>query len=254
MIRPRLVLPLLACALLATGCTEPDRQSLASDGGAPAAARPATDPSPASTATPAASTAATPTTEDPMPERSETDAAAAADAKTTETATFGSGCFWCTEAVLEQLDGVLDVTSGYMGGHVDEPTYEQVCAGTTGHAEVVQVTFDPSRISYSELLDWFFRSHDPTTLNRQGADIGTQYRSAIFTHSPEQHERALAKIRDVQPSFADPIVTELTQAGTFWPAEAYHQDYYRQNPGQGYCRVVIRPKLDKLGLDPDPGR
>ena len=166
-------------------------------------------------------------------------------------ATFGAGCFWCVEAVLEQLDGVLDVSSGYMGGTVENPTYKQVCTGRTGHAEVVQVRFDPQTISYAELLEWFFRLHDPTTLNRQGADVGTQYRSAIFTHSDEQARQAETAKRtlDGQGTFSDPIVTEITPASTFYSAEAYHQDYYRQNKEQGYCQVVIAPKLGKLGLE-----
>ncbi len=168
---------------------------------------------------------------------------------TTAIATFGNGCFWCTEAVLERLDGVLDVVSGYTGGSVDHPTYEQVCSGQTGHAEVVQVTFDPGRISYATLCDWFFRSHDPTTLNRQGADVGTQYRSAIFFHDEAQRAEALAAIERAQPKWGDPIVTEVTPAATFWPAEPYHQDYFRNNPTKGYCRAMIAPKLQKLGLD-----
>ncbi|MCI0588088.1 MAG: peptide-methionine (S)-S-oxide reductase MsrA [Planctomycetes bacterium] len=168
----------------------------------------------------------------------------------TEIATFGAGCFWCVEAVLEQLDGVLDVKSGYMGGKVANPSYKQVCSGTTGHAEVVQVTFDPKRISYATLLDWFWRLHDPTTLNRQGNDMGTQYRSAVFTHSEEQRKAAEASLEAVEKSgaFEDPIVTEIVAAGPFYSAEAYHQDYYRGNREQGYCRAVIAPKLDKLGL------
>jgi len=172
-----------------------------------------------------------------------------AAAPRTELATFGAGCFWCVEAVLEQLDGVLDVTSGYMGGHVPNPSYKSVCTGETGHAEVVQVTFDPARISYDELLDWFWRLHDPTTLNRQGADVGTQYRSVIFVHSAEQRRLAEASKLAAASSFDDPIVTEITDAGTFWSGEGYHQDYYRQNRTQGYCRMVIAPKLKKLELE-----
>lgn len=164
-------------------------------------------------------------------------------------ATFANGCFWCTEAVLEQLPGVLDVVSGYMGGDVAEPTYEQVCTGATGHAECVQVAFDPAKVSYESLLEWFFRSHDPTSLNRQGADEGTQYRSAIFYHSDAQKAAALAAIAKFQPRFSGPIVTEVSAASRFWPAEAYHQDYFRTHPNQGYCRMVIAPKLKKLGLD-----
>jgi peptide-methionine (S)-S-oxide reductase len=164
-------------------------------------------------------------------------------------ATFGAGCFWCIEAVLERLDGVLAVESGYMGGKVDHPSYELVCTGATGHAEVVQVTFDPARLPYAALLDWFFRAHDPTTLNRQGPDVGTQYRSAIFYHTEQQRAAALAAKERAQALYADPIVTEITAATMFWPAEDYHQDYFRNNPTQAYCRAMIPPKLKKLGLD-----
>jgi peptide-methionine (S)-S-oxide reductase len=169
----------------------------------------------------------------------------------TELATFGAGCFWCVEAVLEQIDGVLDVASGYMGGHVANPTYEQVCSGTTGHAEVVQVRFDPKRIRYEQLLELFWKLHDPTTLNRQGNDVGTQYRSVIFYHSEAQKSAAEASRRaeEVSGTFAGPIVTEIAPAGPFYPAEDYHQDYYRANRSQPYCRFVIRPKLEKLGLE-----
>jgi len=168
----------------------------------------------------------------------------------TDIATFGAGCFWCVEAVFERLDGVLDAVSGYMGGHVENPTYEQVCTGQTGHAEVVQVRFDPRRIPYEDLLGWFWRLHDPTTLDRQGADVGTQYRSAIFYHSEAQREAAEASKRktDASDLHPDPIVTEIVPATTFYPAEEYHQDFYRLNPAQPYCRVVIPPKLEKLGL------
>jgi peptide-methionine (S)-S-oxide reductase len=168
-----------------------------------------------------------------------------------EVATFGAGCFWCVEAVLERLSGVIDVTSGYTGGTVTNPTYKQVCSGDTGHAEVVQVTFDPSVITYDELLDWFWRLHDPTTLNRQGADEGTQYRSAIFYHSEAQRERAekSKQARDKSGQYLSPIVTEITAAPTFYPAEEGHQDYFRLNSRAGYCRMVIAPKLEKLGID-----
>ncbi|HEX5050162.1 MAG TPA: peptide-methionine (S)-S-oxide reductase MsrA [Planctomycetota bacterium] len=169
-----------------------------------------------------------------------------------ELATFGGGCFWCMEAVLENLDGVIDVTSGYAGGTVADPSYEQVCSGTTGHAEVVQVTFDPTRIAYSTLLEWFFKAHDPTTLNRQGPDEGTQYRSVILFASDAQKAAALAAIEKAQPRFAGPIVTEVRRLDKFWPAEAYHQDYFRNNPNKGYCRAMITPKLHKLGLDAAP--
>ncbi len=166
-----------------------------------------------------------------------------------EIATLGAGCFWCVEAVLEQLDGVLGVTSGYMGGESENPTYKDVCTGTTGHAEVVQVEFDPATISYDAILAWFWRLHDPTTLNRQGADVGTQYRSVIFYHSEAQREAALRSKEAAQPDFSDPIVTEISEAGPYYTGEAYHQDYYRNNKTQGYCRAVIAPKLDKLGLE-----
>jgi len=166
----------------------------------------------------------------------------------TEVATLGGGCFWCLEAVYVQLKGVASVVSGYAGGHVDNPTYNQVCAGTTGHAEVVQVTFDPDVITYRDLLDVFFTIHDPTTLNRQGADAGTQYRSAIYTHSPEQQAAAEQAIADITASglWADPIVTEVAPLDTFYPGEDYHQQYYERNPYQGYCRVVIAPKVAKF--------
>ena len=167
-----------------------------------------------------------------------------------ETATFGAGCFWCIEAVLEQLDGVADVKSGYMGGSVVNPTYEQVCTGTTGHAEVVQVKFDPLRISYEDLLDYFWKLHDPTTLNRQGNDVGPQYRSAIFYHSEEQRLAAekSKKALDDSGVFEHPTVTEISQTGTLYEAEASLQDYYRLNKRAFYCRFIIAPKLDKLGL------
>jgi peptide-methionine (S)-S-oxide reductase len=164
-----------------------------------------------------------------------------------DTATLGGGCFWCLEAVFLELKGVERVVSGYAGGHVARPSYELVCTGTSGHAEVVQVTFDPAVISYGDLLDVFFTIHDPTTLDRQGADIGSQYRSAIFYHSPEQRAEAERKIAELGASgvWSDPIVTQVVPLDAFYPAEAYHQDYYKQNPGQGYCQVVIAPKVAK---------
>jgi peptide-methionine (S)-S-oxide reductase len=170
-------------------------------------------------------------------------------APTTETATLGAGCFWCIEAVLQRVDGVLDVRSGYMGGDVDNPTYDQICTGGTGHAEVVQVTFDPRQIDYGALLAWFFKAHDPTTLNRQGNDIGTQYRSAIFVHSDAQRQAAERAMVAASTLYPAPIVNEITDAGRFWPAEDYHQDFFARNPTQGYCRAIIPPKLKKLGLD-----
>ncbi len=166
-----------------------------------------------------------------------------------EVATFGAGCFWCVEAVLEQLDGVTGVSSGYMGGDVEDPSYRDVCAGTTGHAEVVQVTFDPSKLTYEALLGWFWQLHDPTTLNRQGADAGTQYRSAIFVHSEAQRRVAEASKAAAQAEFRDPIVTEITAASIYYEAEDHHQDYYRLNKQAGYCRAVIAPKLRKLDLE-----
>lgn len=168
-----------------------------------------------------------------------------------EVVTLGAGCFWCIEAVLEQIDGVLDVSSGYMGGEVDSPTYDQVCSGTTGHAEVVQVRFDANVLSFDQLLDWFWKLHDPTQVDRQGNDEGPQYRSAIFYHSEEQRSAAEAsKAREAASGrHRQPIATEITAASTFWPAEDYHQDYYRGNRRQSYCRFVIAPKLDKLGLE-----
>ncbi|HEU4559502.1 MAG TPA: peptide-methionine (S)-S-oxide reductase MsrA [Longimicrobium sp.] len=165
-----------------------------------------------------------------------------------EVATLAGGCFWCLEAVYEQLKGVEKVVSGYMGGHVQNPSYHDVCTGRTGHAEVVQVTFDPAQVSYRELLEVFFTIHDPTTLNRQGGDVGTQYRSAVFFHSPEQEQTAREVIRDVEEEevWENPIVTQVEAAAEFYPAEDYHQQYYRRNPGQGYCQVVIAPKVSKF--------
>jgi peptide-methionine (S)-S-oxide reductase len=165
-----------------------------------------------------------------------------------EVATLAGGCFWCLEAVFEQLRGVERVASGYAGGSAPSPTYKQVCAGTTGHAEVIQVTFDPSVIAYRELLEVFFAFHDPTTLDRQGHDAGTQYRSAIFHHSPEQERAAREVIADLtrQETFDDPIVTEVAPLSAFYPAEDYHQGYYQQNQEQPYCRATITPKMAKL--------
>ena len=165
-----------------------------------------------------------------------------------ELATLGGGCFWCLEALFKQLRGVSAVESGYCGGGVTAPTYEQVCTGRTGHAEVVQITFDPSVISFSDLLDVFFATHDPTTLNRQGADVGTQYRSAIFCHSAEQREASERKIAELNAAelWSGLIVTQVVPAETFFPAEAYHQGYYEANQRQPYCQAVISPKLAKL--------
>jgi peptide-methionine (S)-S-oxide reductase len=163
-------------------------------------------------------------------------------------ATFGSGCFWCTEAVFQQLEGVESVTSGYTGGEVEEPTYEAVCAGTTGHAEVVQIGFDPDVITFKELLEVFWKTHDPTTKNRQGNDVGTQYRSAIFYHDDEQKQLAeeYKKKLDESGAFRAPIVTEITEFKKFYSAEEYHLNYFKLNPRQGYCSFVIKPKVDKV--------
>ena len=163
-------------------------------------------------------------------------------------ATLGGGCFWCLEAVYDELQGVQKVVSGYAGGHVDDPTYQQVCSGRTGHAEVVQVTYDPEQLSFREVLEVFFVIHDPTTLNRQGADRGTQYRSAIFYHDDAQKQAAEAIIEELtrEKAFSNPIVTEVAPLDIFYPAEDYHQDYYKNNPYQGYCMAVIAPKLAKF--------
>lgn len=165
-----------------------------------------------------------------------------------EVATLAGGCFWCLDAVYRDLRGVEKVESGYAGGTAVNPSYEQVCSGRTGHAEVVQVTFDPRSITYRDLLDVFFSIHDPTTLNRQGGDVGTQYRSAIFYHSPAQRETAEETIRELEAEglWDDPIVTEVTAFTTYYPAESYHQDYFNRNPYQPYCAAVIAPKVAKF--------
>lgn len=165
-----------------------------------------------------------------------------------EIATLGGGCFWCLEAVYDELQGVTDVVSGYAGGQTPRPTYQQVCSGRTGHAEVVQVAFDPAVIGFREILQVFFTIHDPTTLNRQGADVGTQYRSAIFYHTPEQKAIAEQVIREITEAgiWGQPIVTEVAPLAAFYPAEDYHQEYFRRNPYQGYCQVVIAPKVAKF--------
>ena len=165
-----------------------------------------------------------------------------------DTATFGEGCFWCTEAVFQRLEGVVSVESGYSGGTVPDPTYEQVCTGTTGHAEVTQIMYDPSKISYDELLRVFWKTHDPTTLNRQGNDAGTQYRSVIFYHDAKQKELAenYKKELDASGAWKDPIVTEISPFKVFYKAESYHQDYYNNNTYKPYCMFVIGPKLEKF--------
>ena len=165
-----------------------------------------------------------------------------------EIGTFGGGCFWCLEAIYQLLRGVSQVRSGYAGGHLANPTYEQVCSGNTGHVEVVQITFDPNIISYEDLLDVFFTVHDPTTLNRQGADVGTQYRSAIFYRNEEQRQLAESKISEIerQKIWNRSIVTEVTELKEFYPAETYHDDYFQRNPAQPYCQAVVAPKVGKF--------
>lgn len=163
-------------------------------------------------------------------------------------ATFGNGCFWCTEAIFRMVDGVIEVNSGYSGGHTPNPDYESVCSGTTGHAECIQVIFDPGKLSYDRLLEIFWNTHDPTTLNRQGNDIGTQYRSVVFYHDDLQYQEALSMMKKLEASgiFKNPIVTTLEPFKQFYPAESYHQDYYRLNGRAPYCQYVIRPKVEKF--------
>ncbi|MEM6884704.1 MAG: peptide-methionine (S)-S-oxide reductase MsrA [Verrucomicrobiota bacterium] len=166
----------------------------------------------------------------------------------TELATLGGGCFWCLEAYYQKLEGVSKVTSGYAGGPEPDPTYKQICSGTTGHAEVIQIEFNPEQITYSAILEWFWKVHDPTTLNRQGNDSGPQYRSIILTQDHGQVEQAEQSKQSAQSQFSDPIVTEIKPLDTFYPAEDYHQNYFQTNPHQPYCAFVIAPKLQKLGL------
>lgn len=175
-------------------------------------------------------------------------AVASANKKRLDTATFAAGCFWCTEAQFQQLQGVEKVESGYEGGHVKNPSYREVCDGTTGHAEVCRITYDPAKISYDEMLAAFWTTHDPTQLNRQGNDVGTQYRSAIFYHNKEQQAKALAykEKLNAEKAWDKPVVTEVSPASTFYKAEDYHQDYYNQNGNQPYCTFVVAPKLDKF--------
>jgi peptide-methionine (S)-S-oxide reductase len=169
-------------------------------------------------------------------------------AENLDTATFGTGCFWCTEAIFQQLKGVKKVSSGYAGGHVENPTYKEVCEGTTGHAECIEIVYDPRELTFDELLEVFWQSHDPTTLNRQGNDIGTQYRSVIFYHNQEQKEKSEKYKAELNKSgaFGDPIVTEISPASKFYVAEDYHQNYYNNNGSQPYCYFVIRPKMEKF--------
>lgn len=168
------------------------------------------------------------------------------EAASTETATIGGGCFWCVEAVYQTVPGVISVTSGYAGGTVEHPTYEQVCSGRTGHAEVVQIAFDPAKVSYEKIIDLFWKAHDPTTLNRQGADEGTQYRSIILFENDAQKAAAEKSKTTAQSSFSRPIVTEIVPLKTFYPAEKYHQDFYQNNPAHPYNQGVVRPKVEKF--------
>ncbi|RLM97207.1 peptide-methionine (S)-S-oxide reductase MsrA [Haloarcula sp. Atlit-7R] len=164
----------------------------------------------------------------------------------TDQATFAGGCFWCTESVFKQIDGVVDVVSGYAGGHVADPSYEAVCRGETGHAECVQITYEPDEVSYEDLLAVHFTTHTPTTKDREGNDVGTQYRSAVFYHDESQRETVEAFIEEVQPGYDSDIVTEVEPLETFYPAEEYHQDYFEKNPDQSYCQLTIPPKIKKL--------
>ncbi len=173
-------------------------------------------------------------------------AAMNAPSSSTETATLGGGCFWCTEAIFQMLPGVKSVASGYAGGTTENPTYKQVCSGTTGHAEVIQIEYDPTVVSYEKILETFWEAHDPTTLNRQGLDTGTQYRSIILYNSEAQRLAAIKSKAEAQKRFNQPIVTEIVPLKKFYKAEGYHQDYYRANPGQPYCRAVIQPKVEKF--------
>lgn len=166
-----------------------------------------------------------------------------------ETALIGGGCFWCTEAVFEKIDGIVEVVSGYAGGDLLNPTYKDICTGKTGHAEVIKIKFSNKKISFAEILEIFGSAHDPTTLNRQGADVGTQYRSTIMFYNEEQKKSALAWKENLSKQLESPVVTEIVEAPKFYRAEDYHQDYYAKNPNQGYCSFVIRPKLKKLGLE-----
>ncbi len=163
-----------------------------------------------------------------------------------ERATFGGGCFWCIEAAFKQLDGVDSVTSGYAGGHTESPTYEEVCSGNTGHAEVIQVEYDPEALSYADLLEVFFTVHDPTQLNRQGPDVGSQYRSIVLAHDEDQHRQARAYIDTLEEEYEDSVVTELEELETFYEAEEYHQDYFEKNPNDAYCQMHASPKVEKV--------
>ena len=186
---------------------------------------------------------------DPEIMKNETKKSSGEAPKKEEVAIIGGGCFWCTEAVFEMFDGVKEVVSGYAGGATKNPTYKEICTGTTGHAEVIKIVYDPTVISFQKILSVFGECHDPTTLNRQGADVGTQYRSTIMYLSKKQRKIAVAWKKNLTEKFIDPVVTEIVEAPVFYPAEDYHQDYYKKNPNEGYCTFVIRPKLKKLNLE-----
>ena len=186
---------------------------------------------------------------DPEIMKNETKKSSGEAPKKEEVAIIGGGCFWCTEAVFEMFDGVKEVVSGYAGGATKNPTYKEICTGTTGHAEVIKIVYDPTVISFQKILSVFGECHDPTTLNRQGADVGTQYRSTIMYLSKKQRKLAVAWKKNLTEKFIDPVVTEIVEAPVFYPAEDYHQDYYKKNPNEGYCTFVIRPKLKKLNLE-----
>ena len=231
--RPHQLLAVLALILL-LGCSD-EGLTITNSPAAPTTSPPTPEPSAAASIPEAAEGAAVPTTPPPT-------------GPATAKATFGAGCFWCVEAVFQRLNGVSAVQSGYTGGHVENPAYRDVCNGTTGHAEVAQITYDPDKVTFRELLEVFWKTHDPTTLNQQGADRGTQYRSAVFYHSDEQRDEAeaLKKSLDESGAFDRPIVTEISKLGTYYEAEDYHQDYFNLNPDQGYCRAVVGPKVEKF--------
>lgn len=186
---------------------------------------------------------------DPEIMKNETKKSSGEAPKKEEVAIIGGGCFWCTEAVFEMIDGVKDVVSGYAGGATKNPTYKEICTGKSGHAEVIRIVYDPNVISFQKILSIFAECHDPTTLNRQGADVGTQYRSTIMYLSKVQKKSAIAWKKKLTEKYIDPVVTEIVEAPVFYPAEEYHQDYYKKNPNQGYCTFVIKPKLKKLNLE-----
>ena len=264
----RFVPAILTAAILLSACQDtkappvtPEVEEKPVETPAPAPVTETTVPAPAAPTTPPATVEA-PKAETPAPVVVEAPPAISPEQKPMkegqvvaqgkDVITLGGGCFWCTEAVIERLEGVSDVVSGYMGGHVENPTYEQIGTKTTGHVEVIQVTFDPAKITLDELLDVFWQAHDPTTLNRQGADSGPQYASVIYYHSPEQRNVATGSMKklDASGAYENPAVTKIAEAAKFWVAEDYHQNYYVLNKDKNpYCRAVISPKLKKLGME-----